>query len=164
MAGGTNVNMNLAPKGSGLVLAPSGYDMSGGVDHALASKGYVDSKAANAGAAGTRRVSFTANGSSSFTIGTMANISGKTYYVSRVTAKVTTPFVGADELVVSDGTNTLMTTTDADLSEGGLYIVDLGFETATTGGATITGTIQNGGASASPTTGVVIVTAEYKQI
>jgi filamentous hemagglutinin len=164
MAGGTNVNMNLAPKGSGLVLAPSGYDMSGGVDHALASKGYVDSKAANAGAAGTRRVSFSANGSSSFTIGTMANISGKTYYVSRVTAKVTQAFVGCDELVVSDGTNTLMTTTDADLSEGGLYIVDLGFETATTGGATITGTLQNGGASASPTTGVVIVTVEYKQI
>ena len=57
-----------------------------------------------------------------------------------------------------------MTTTDADLSEGGLYIVDLGFELATTGGATITGTLQNGGSSASPTTGAIIVTAEYKQI
>jgi len=94
----------------------------------------------------------------------MANIAGKTYYVSRISAKVTTAFVGCDELVVSDGTNTLMTTTEADLSEVGLYIVDLGFELATTGGATITGTLQNGGASASPTTGVVIVTAEYKQI
>jgi len=164
MAGGTNVNMNLAPKGSGLVLAPSGYDMSGGADHALASKGYVDDKASQSGSSGTRRVSFSANGSSSFTIGTMANISGKSYYVSRVLAKVTTAFVGCDELVVSDGTNTLMTTTDADLSEGGLYIVDLGFENATTGGATLTGTLQNGGASASPTTGVVIVTVEYKQI
>ena len=164
LAGGTNINMNLAPKGSGLVLAPSGYDMSGGADHALASKGYVDDKTATAGAAGTRRVSFTANGSSSFTIGTMANIAGKAYYVSRVLAKVTTAFVGADELVVGDGTNTLMATTEADLSEVGLYIVDLGFENATTGGATITGTIQNGGASASPTVGAVIVTAEYKQI
>ena len=164
MAGGTNVNMNLAPKGSGLVLAPSGYDMSGGVDHALASKGYVDDKASTSGSSGTRRVSFSANGSSSFTIGTMANIAGKTYYVSRVSAKVTTAFVGCDELVVSDGTNTLMTTTDADLSEGGLYIVDLGFELATAGGATITGTLQNSGSSASPTTGAIIVTAEYKQI
>ena len=88
----------------------------------------------------------------------------KTYYVSRILAKVTTAFVGCDELVVSDGTNTLMTTTDADLSEGGLYIVDLGFEVATTGGATITGTLQNSGSSASPTTGAIIVTAEYKQI
>ena len=94
----------------------------------------------------------------------MANISGKTYYVSRVLVKVTTAFTGADELVVSDGTNTLMATTDADLSEGGLYIVDLGFESATTGGATITATIQNSGASASPSVGACIVTAEYKQI
>tara|TARA_B110000037_G_scaffold71426_1_gene86118 strand:- start:30 stop:1229 length:1200 start_codon:yes stop_codon:yes gene_type:complete len=165
MAGtSTDVNLNMAPKGAGLVLAPSGYDMSGGVDHALASKGYVDSKASESGSSGTRRVSFTANGSSSFTVGTMANIAGKSYYVSRVLAKVTTAFTGADELVVSDGTNTLMATTDADLSEGGLYIVDLGFETATTGGATITGTIQNGGASASPSVGAVIVTIEYKQI
>jgi hypothetical protein len=160
----TNVNLNLAPKGSGLILAPSGHDMSSGVDHAIATKGYVDTKASESGSSGTRRVAFTANGSSSFTIGTMANIAGKTYYVKRITAKVTTAFVGADELVVSDGTNTLMTTTEADLSEGGLYIVDLGFDMATTGGATITGTIQNGGASASPTTGAVIVTAEYKQI
>jgi fibronectin-binding autotransporter adhesin len=164
MAGGTNVNMTLAPKGSGILLAPNGYDMSSAADSALATKDYVDDKSATSGSSGTRRVAFTANGSSSFTIGTMANISGKSYYVSRISAKVTTPFVGCDELVVSDGTNTLMTTTDADLSEGGLYIVDLGFELATTGGATITGTLQNGGSSASPTTGVIIVTAEYKQI
>jgi hypothetical protein len=160
----TNVNLNLAPKGSGLILAPSAYDMSSGADHALASKGYVDTKASESGSSGTRRVSFSANGSSSFTIGTMANIAGKTYYIKRITAKVTTAFVGCDELVVSDGTNTLMATTEADLSEGGLYIVDLGFDVATTGGATITGTLQNSGSSASPTTGAVIVTAEYKQI
>jgi len=164
MAGGTNVNMNLAPKGNGLVLAPSGYDMSSGVDHALASKGYVDDKASTSGSSGTRRVSFSANGSSSFTIGTMANIAGKDYYVSRILAKVTTAFVGCDELVVSDGTTTLMATTDADLSEGGLYIVELGFDVATAGGATLTGSLQNSGSSASPTTGAVIVTAEYKQI
>ena len=164
MAGGTNVNMTLAPKGSGIILAPVGYDMSSAADAALATKDYVDDKASTSGSSGTRRVSFTANGSSSFQIGTMANIAGKTYYVSRVSAKVTTAFVGCDELVVSDGTNTLMTTTEADLSEGGLYIVDLGFDMATTGGATITGTLQNSGASASPTTGVIIVTAEYKQV
>ena len=136
MAGGTNVNMNLAPKGSGLILAPVGYDMSSGADGALATKEYVDDKASTSGSSGTRRVAFTANGSSSFTIGTMANIAGKDYYVSRILAKVTTAFVGCDELVVSDGTSTLMTTTDADLSEGGLYIVDLGFDVATAGGAT----------------------------
>ena len=164
MAGGTNVNMTLAPKGSGIILAPSGYDMSSAADESLATKEYVDSQSATSGSSGTRRVSFTANGTSSFQVGTMANTAGKTYYVSRVLVKVTTAFTGADELVVSDGTNTLMATTDADLSEGGLYIVDLGFENATTGGATITATIQNSGASASPSVGACIVTAEYKQI
>ena len=46
-------------------------------DGALATKGYVDDKAATSGSSGTRRVAFSANGSSSFTIGTMANIAGK---------------------------------------------------------------------------------------
>ena len=151
-------------KTTGIILAPSGYDMSSAADEALATKDYVDDKASTSGSSGTRRVSFTANGTSSFQVGTMANTAGKSYYVSRVLVKVTTAFTGADELVVSDGTNTLMATTDADLSEGGLYIVDLGFESATTGGATITATIQNSGASASPSVGACIVTAEYKQI
>jgi len=160
----TDVNIVLEPKGDGLVLAPSGYDMSGGGNNAFATKDYVDGAAAGSVDFGLRRVSFSANGSSSFTIGTVANVSGKSYYVSRITAKVTTAFVGADEIIVSDGTNNLMTADEADLSEGGVYVVDLGYETATAGGATLTASIQSGGASASPTTGVVIVTAEYKQI
>jgi hypothetical protein len=84
--------------------------------------------------------------------------------VSKLTVKVTTAFVGADELTISDGTNTLVDTTDVDLSEGGIYMIDLGYENATAGGATLTASIGNGGSAASPTTGNVIVTAEYKQI
>ena len=83
---------------------------------------------------------------------------------AKVTAKVTTAFVGADELIISDGTNTLMGANDADLSEGGIYVIDLGYETATSGGATLTASIGNGGSAASPSTGNVVVTAEYKQI
>ena len=64
---------------------------------------------------------------SSFTVGTVP-VSGKSYYVSKITAKVTTAFVGADELIVSDGTNTLMGANDVD--EGGIYVVELGYETA----------------------------------
>lgn len=159
----TDVNITLAPKGDGLVIAPSGYDMSSGAGEAFVTKSYVDSSTAGSDDR-VKRVSFAANGSASFTVGTIANVSGKTYYVAKVIAKVTTAFVGADELIVSDGTNTLMGVNDADLSEGGVYVVDLGYETATTGGATISGSIQNGGSSASPTTGNVIVTVEYKQI
>ena len=160
----SNVNITLAPKGTGLVVAPSGYDMSGGAGTAFVTKDYVDGSTAGSVDFGVRRVSFAANGGSSFTVGTVANVAGKTYYVSKVTVKVTTAFVGADELVITDGTNTLVGTTDVDLSEGGIYVIDLGYENATTGGATITANIQNGGSSASPTTGNVIVTAEFKQM
>ena len=160
----TDVNITFSPQGDGIILAPNAYDMSSANDYALATKKYVDDSASGSVDFGIRRVSFTANGSASFTVGTVANVSGKSYYVSKVIAKVTTPFVGADELVVSDGTNTLMAADEADLSEAGVYVVDLGYENATSGGATISAAIQSGGASASPTTGVVIVTAEYKQI
>ena len=102
--------------------------------------------------------------SSSFTVGTAANVSGNTYYVAKVTVQVRTEFVGADELVISDGSNTLVGANDVDLSEGGIYMIDLGYENATSGGATISASIQNGGSSASPSTGNVIVTAEYKQV
>lgn len=160
----TDVNMVLAPKGDGLVLAPSGYDMSAGAGTAFVTKDYVDSSTAGSVDFGVRRVSFAANGASSFTVGTVANVAGKSYFVSKVTVKVTTAFVGADELVISDGTNTLVDTTDVDLSEGGIYVIDLGYENATAGGSTISAAIQNGGSSASPTTGNVIVTAEFKQM
>jgi len=164
-AAGTSadINVTLSPKGDGIILAPSNYDMSGAADEALATKEYVDSVTSGSDDK-VKRVSFAANGSSSFTVGDIADVSGKTYYVSKVIAKVTTAFVGADELVVSDGTNNVMGVNDADLSEGGIYVVDLGYETATTGGATLTASIQNGGSAASPTTGNVIVTVEYKQI
>lgn len=160
----TDVNIVLNPKGDGLVLAPSGYDMSAGAGTAFVTKDYVDGSTAGSVDFGVRRVSFAANGGSSFTVGTVANVAGKTYYVSKVTVKVTTAFVGADELVITDGTNTLVDTTDVDLSEGGIYVIDLGYENATAGGSTISAAIQNGGSSASPTTGNVIVTAEFKQM
>jgi hypothetical protein len=159
-----DINITLSPKGDGLVLAPSSYDMSGGGNKAFATKDYVDGAAAGSVDFGVRRVAFAANGSSSFAVGTVANVSGKDYYIARVTVKVTTAFVGADELTISDGSNTLVGVNDVDLSEGGIYVMDLGFETATAGGSTLTASIGNGGSSASPSTGNVIVTAEYKQI
>ncbi len=160
----TDVNMVLAPKGDGLILAPSGYDMSGASQgHALVTKDYVDSSTAGSDDR-VLRTAFAANGGSSFTVGSVANVAGKSYYVSKVTVKVTTAFVGADELTISDGTNTLVGTNDVDLSEGGIFMIDLGYENATAGGATLTASIGNGGSAASPTTGNVIVTAEYKQI
>ena len=159
----TDVNITLAPKGDGLVVAPSGYDMSGGAGESFVTKSYVDSSTAGSDDR-VKRVAFAANGSSSFTVGAIANVSGKSYYVNKLTVKVTTAFVGADELTISDGTNTLVGVNDVDLSEGGIYVMELGYETATAGGSTLTASIGNGGSSASPSTGNVIVTAEYKQL
>jgi len=160
----SDVNITLAPKGDGLVVAPAGYDMSAGAGTAFVTKDYVDAAAAGSVDFGVRRVAFAANGAPSFTIGTVANVSGKTYYVHKVTVKVTTAFVGADELTVTDGTNSLVGVNDVDLSEGGIYTIDLGYENATAGGATLTANIGNGGSAASPTVGNAIVTVEFKQL
>ena len=88
--------------------------MSAGGDKALVTKDYVDAAAAGSVDMGVRRVEFAANGASSFTVGTVANVAGKTYYVNKVTVKVTTAFVGADELIVTDGSNTLVGANDVD--------------------------------------------------
>ena len=164
-AAGTSadINVTIAPKGDGLVIAPAGYDMSAGPGEAFVTKDFVEGTTAGSDDR-VRRVSFAANGASSFTIGTVQNVAGKAYYVNKVTVKVTTAFVGADELTVTDGTNTLVGVNDVDLSEGGIYNIDLGYENATTGGATLTANIGNGGSAASPTVGNVIVTAEFKQM
>lgn len=158
-----DVNITLAPKGDGLIVAPAGYDMSAGGGTAFVTKDFVSATTAGSDDR-VLRTAFAANGGSSFTVGTVQNVSGKTYYVSKVTVKVTTAFVGADELTITDGTNTLVGTNDVDLSEGGIFMIDLGYENATAGGASITANIGNGGSVASPSTGNVIVTAEYKQM
>ena len=158
-----DVNIVLAPKGDGLVVAPAGYDMSAGGGTAFVTKDFVSATTAGSDDR-VLRTAFAANGGSSFTVGTVQNVGSKTYYVSKVTVKVTTAFVGADELTITDGTNTLVGTNDVDLSEGGIFMIDLGYENATAGGSTLTASIGNGGSAASPTTGNVIVTAEYKQM
>ena len=165
-AAGTSadVNITLAPKGDGLVLAPAAYDMSAGGAKAFVTKDYVDAAAAGSVDFGVRRIAFAANGASSFVVGAVSNVAGKTYYVSKVTVKVTTAFVGADELTLTDGTNTLVGVNDVDLSEGGIYNIDLGYENATAGGSLLTANIGQGGSTASPTTGNVIVTVEFKQM
>ena len=108
--------------------------MSSGGAKAFVTKDYVDN-ANNNVTDNLIRQSFTANGSSSFTVGTLKNVSGRTYYVSRIVMKITTAFVGADELVISDGVNTLVGALDADIAETGQFVVDLGYENVSAGGA-----------------------------
>jgi len=159
-----DVNLTLAPQGTGLVIAPVAYDMSSGPDKAFATKDYVDFAVSTNVDPGALRVSFAANGSGSFAVGTMPNVLGKTYYVNKVIVKVTNPFTTADEIVVSDSSNTLFQAFEADLGVGGIYVAELGYETATTGGDTVTAYLQLGGAAAAPVAGSVIVTVEYKAL
>jgi len=165
----TDVDLVLAPKGTGAVLVPAGYDISSAADEAVVNKGYVDSQitevASNVDPLIMRSSIAADSTNSTFNIGTMSNIAGKTYYVSRVTLHVTTDFTGGsiDHMVVSDGTTELAEEADSDVLAG-TYVVDLPFAVATAGGASIdVNFLQSDGTTAAiPTAGNMIAVVEYK--
>ena len=130
---------------------------------AVANKKYVDDEIAKVGD-NFIRTSFTASSIAGFDVGAIKNVAGKTYYVARVSIKITTAFVGCDEIVISDGVTDLVTALDTDMSEAGFFIIDQGYETATAGGSTISATFGNGGTPVSPATGAVVIGVEYKQV
>ena len=164
-----DVNLVLAPKGNGLVVVPAGYDISAAGDEALANKGYVDAQVqqvANNVDPLVMRAAIAADSTNdTFNIGTMSNVAGKTYYVSRVTLHVTTDFTGGsvDHMVVSDGTTELAAEVDSDIVAG-TYIVDLPFAVATAGGASIDLSFKqsDGTTAAVPTAGDMVAVVEYK--
>jgi hypothetical protein len=129
-------------------------------------KDYVDN---NGGDGLTVRASFTANSSdNSFNIGTVPNVSGRTYYASRVILDVTTLLAGGsvDGMVVKDNAgsgNTLVAATANDIAVG-TYVVDLPFASALTKNAAIQVEFvqSNGSTAATPTAGVVVGVVEYK--
>ena len=165
----TDVDLVLAPKGTGAVLVPAGYDISSAADEAVVNKGYVDSQitqvASNVDPLIMRSSIAADSSNSTFNIGTMNNIAGKTYYVSRVTLHVTADFTGGsiDHMVVSDGTTELAEEADSDVLAG-TYVVDLPFAVATAGGASIdVNFLQSDGTTAAiPTAGNMIAVVEYK--
>jgi len=165
----TDVDLVLAPKGTGAVLVPAGYDISSAADEAVVNKGYVDSQitqvASNVDPLIMRSSIAADSNNSTFNIGTMNNIAGKTYYVSRVTLHVTADFTGGsiDHMVVSDGTTELAEEADSDVLAG-TYVVDLPFAVATAGGASIDVNFlqSDGTTAATPTAGNMIAVVEYK--
>jgi len=129
-------------------------------------KDYVDN---NGGDGLTLRASFTANSSdSSFDIGTVPNVSGRTYYASRVILDVTTLLAGGsvDGMLVKDNAgsgNTLAAATSNDIAVG-TYVVDLPFSSSLTKNAAIQVEFvqSDGSTAATPTGGVVVGVVEYK--
>tara|TARA_R110001606_G_scaffold29733_3_gene92579 strand:- start:7843 stop:12633 length:4791 start_codon:yes stop_codon:yes gene_type:complete len=164
-AGGTDVNLTLSPKGTGAIMAKAGtvIDFATADDMTLATKVYVDDEIEKL-SDNFLRQTFTASGVDTFTVGSLKNVADKVYYVKAVTIKITTAFVGVDEIVVTDGVNELVGVDDTDMSDAGFFIIEQGYETASAGGATITATFKQGGVAVVPTAGSVVVAVEYKQL
>ena len=131
-------------------------------------KDYVDN---NGGDGLTLRASFTANSSdASFDIGTVPNVSGRTYYASKVILNVTTLLAGGsvDGMLVKDNAgagNVLAAATTNDIAVG-TYVVDLPFASSLTKNAAVQVEFvqADGSTSATPTAGVVTGVVEYKYV
>jgi len=129
----------------------------------------VDYVANNAGDGLLLRASFTANSSdATFNIGTVPNVSGRTYYASRVILNVSTAVSGGSVagMVVKDNAgagNTLAAATESDVAVG-TYVIDIDYSAALTKNAAIQVAFvqSNGSTSATPTGGVVNAQVEYK--
>ena len=118
--------------------------------NAFATEAYTDAKVADKNSFVVR-----AEMGTSGAIGTIANVNGKTYYVSRVTVKVTSAYDAT--VSISDGANTLMTAAEIEEGVVGTYVAELPFATATTKGSTIS-------LVSAATAGAALVTVEYVQL
>ena len=164
--GDTNISIALTPKGNGLVVVPDGYESNvGSVDDALVTRKWVLDNVVTATDDLTIRAAIT-NGNASENIGSLPNASGVTYYVTRIAISVTQAYAGGsiDSMLITDGSATLATVNESDVTTTGSYIVDLDGATATAGGATLAINFKqsNGTTAATPTSGAMTVFVEYK--
>lgn len=162
----TNISVQLTPKGNGLVIVPDGYESNVGTnDDALVTRKWVLDNVVTDVDDLIIRTAIT-NGNGTETIGTMPNASGITYYVTRIMINVTSGYSGGnvDSMLIDDGTTTLASVNESDVTTTGSYIVDLDAATATAGGATLTVRFKesDGSTAATPTAGAMTVAVEYK--
>jgi hypothetical protein len=118
--------------------------------NAYATEAYTDAAVADKNSFVVRKAVGTSEA-----IGTIVNVAGHTYYVSRITVKVTSAYDAT--VSISDGTNTLMTAAEIEEDVVGTYVAELPFATATAGGATIS-------LVSAATAGAATVTVEYVQL
>jgi hypothetical protein len=166
--GDTNISLALTPKGSGLVVVPDGYEANvGSNDDALVTRRWVLDNVVTATDDLIIRSSIT-NGNASETVGTMPNNGSTTYYVTRIMINVSSAYSGGsvDSMTISDGTTTLASVNESDVTTTGSYIIDLDGATATAGGATISMAFKqsDGSTAATPTAGAMTVAVEYKAL
>src|SRR5210317_985645 len=164
----TNVNIGFVPKGSGLVIVPNGYESNVGTyDDALVTRRWVLDNVVTATDDLAIRASIT-NGNGTETIGTMPNAGSTTYYVTRIAINVTSGYSGGsvDSMLIDDGTTTLASVNESDVTTTGSYIIDLDGATATAGNSTLTVRFKqsDGSTAATPTAGAMTVFVEYKAL
>ena len=164
----SNININLAPKGNGLVVVPGGYEsLVGSTDDALVTRAWVNANVVTSTDDLIIRKAV-GNGAASVAVGTMPNAGSTTYFVTRILINVTTAFSGDsfDSMIINDGTTDLASVTDSDLGTTGSYIIDLDAATATAGAATLTLSFKqsDGSTSSTPTAGAATVAVEYKAL
>ena len=130
-------------------------------------KAYVDSQVV-AQDDGIVRASITADSSTStFTIGAIPSVSGRSYFANKAVLKVTTAFAGGsvDGFKITDNESsetTYVTAAQADPTVTGTYVLDLGMETLTSGTTLQLDVVQSDGSTAAvATSGAVTVTVEY---
>ena len=130
-------------------------------------KAYVDSQVV-AQDDGIVRATITANSSAStFTIGAIPSVSGRSYFANKAVLKVTTAFAGGsvDGFKITDNESsetTYVTAAQADPTVTGTYVLDLGMETLTSGTTLQLDVVQSDGSTAAvATSGAVTVTVEY---
>ena len=143
------------------------------VDTAVPTSGAVVDYVANNGGDGLLlRGAFTADSSaSSFDVGTMPNVSSRTYYANKVVIKVGTAFSGGsfNAIKVQDNGGSgsvVVDIDDADAATAGTYVVELDGELALTKNAAITvNFLQSDGTTASvPTAGAMTATVHYNWV
>jgi len=118
------------------------------------------------------RTSFTADSSNAtFNIGTVPNVSSRTYYANKLVLKVSTGFSGGSINAVKitengTGGDTLVAVDDADVTTAGTYIIELDGSIALTKNAAVTAQFveSDGSTSATPTGGVVVASLHYNYV
>ena len=132
-------------------------------------KDYVDN---NGGEGLLLRSTFTANSSdSTFNIGTVPNVSGRTYYANKIVLKVGTAFSGGSFnhiLIKENGGSgeTLVASADADAATAGSYIIELDGDDSITKNATIVCQFKqaNGSDASVPTSGAITASVHYNYV
>ena len=173
--GGSNTNMDIiiAPLGTGLIAVRSGYTtdlkaLTSAQREYVATKGYVDDALQTNVDGMMRQVHITSGWAASMNIGLPTpNYFGRSVYISRVVLRVDLPVTGGlvTQAKVMAGSNQVMSMDENDIQVVDTYIADTPMNFASTNTQlTIQFFQADGSTTGVPTAGDITVSVEYKII